>query len=304
MRALELLPVNARWDRANLLATLSAVEYYRGHLPQCDELLARLQRAAPASGHGAALFLHDQLAAMVSIMRTGALRDGVLTLTELVKQPIFEYINWAGLGLYRLYLGDVAGALEALEAAVHKTPADNFFEGLAEGCLFAGHALAGDHERARRLLPTVTPLLPIAGRRNVQGAYYAVDALVNGLALLGERQRLGALYSLTLEHIKTGTLVAGLLVGPSCPQLAAALAADAAGLTDQAREHFEIALRLSREVPVRILEPTVLYWYGRALASSGDAANRVRGCEMLDQALTGFRNYGMVLHEKLCSASV
>jgi tetratricopeptide (TPR) repeat protein/predicted Ser/Thr protein kinase len=298
-RALGLLPANTRWDRANLLTNLSALYYYLGDLTQCEARLAELQRAAPASGHGAALLLHDQLAAMVGIMRNGDLRNGVVKLTELVKQPIFEYINWAGLGLCRLYLGDVAGALDGLQTAVRKAPPDNFFEGLVEGCLFAGHALAGDHERARRLLPTLTPLLPIPGRRNVQGAYYAADALVTGLAVLGERDQLGALYSLTLEHIKTGTLVAGLLPGPSCPQLAAALAADAAGLTERAREHFEIALRLSREVPVRILEPTVQYWYGRTLVGSDHSADRERGRVMVEAALNGFRSFEMTLHAAL-----
>ncbi len=46
--------------------------------------------------------------------------------------------------------------------------------------------------------------------------------------------------------------------GPSSPQLAAALAADAAGLADRSREHFETALRQAREIPMRIMQPTVL----------------------------------------------
>ncbi len=79
----------------------------------------------------------------------------------------------------------------------------------------------------------------------------------------------------------------------------AALAADAAGLSDQAREHFEIALRQAHEVPVRILQPTVLYWYGRALSAGADAADHARGRAMVEAALTDFRALEMVLHANL-----
>ena len=83
------------------------------------------------------------------------------------------------------------------------------------------------------------------------------------------------------------------------PQLAAALAADAAGLIDQSREHFEIALRQAHEVPVRILQPTVLYWYGRSLSAGADTADRARGRAMVEAALTDFRALEMVLHANL-----
>jgi hypothetical protein len=89
-----------------------------------------------------------------------------------------------------------------------------------------------------------------------------------------------------------------LLAGRS-PQLVAALAADAAGLSDQAREHFEIALRQAHEVPVRILQPTVLYWNGRALSAGADTADRARGRGMVEAALTDFRALEMVLHANL-----
>jgi hypothetical protein len=87
------------------------------------------------------------------------------------------------------------------------------------------------------------------------------------------------------------------IVGPGSPQLAAALAADAAGLTDRARDHFETAMRQARELPVRILQPVLLYWYGRFL--SADAADRARGRAMVEAALTDFHALEMVLHAGL-----
>ena len=88
-------------------------------------------------------------------------------------------------------------------------------------------------------------------------------------------------------------------IGPGTPQLSAALAADAAGLVDRSREHFETALRQSREVPMRLVEPTVQYWYGRALSAAPDAADRARGRAMVDASVTAFRALEMVLHANL-----
>ena len=101
------------------------------------------------------------------------------------------------------------------------------------------------------------------------------------------------------KSIHTGQVFAFLTVGPSNPQLAAALAADAAGLADQSRDHFETALRQAREVPIRILQPTVLYWYGRALSAAPDAADRARGRAMVDASVVGFRALDMVVHANL-----
>jgi hypothetical protein len=50
---------------------------------------------------------------------------------------------------------------------------------------------------------------------------------------------------------------------------------------------------------MRILQPTVLYRYGRALSVATNAADRSRGRAMVEAALTDFRALEMVLHAKL-----
>ena len=90
-------------------------------------------------------------------------------------------------------------------------------------------------------------------------------------------------------------------VGPSNPQLAAGLAAAAAGLTARARDHFETALRQARELPVRTLQPMVLYWYGRAIAETSEPAELARGHAMVEAAMTDFRALGMVVHASLAA---
>ena len=52
-------------------------------------------------------------------------------------------------------------------------------------------------------------------------------------------------------------------------------------------------------MPIRILQPPVLYWYGRSLSTAADSADRLRGRAMVEAALTDFRSFEMVLHANL-----
>jgi tetratricopeptide (TPR) repeat protein/predicted Ser/Thr protein kinase len=296
-RTLDITPSVALWDRADALVELVLNDYYLGHFAACDEWLSQLEAAAVPAGHRGAQFIVAWVRIMIHGMRAGNLREFLAGLMPLTELRNLQYSTFTALAYARLYLGEVDAALDQLATVVKNMPEDNWFQGMGEGNLFSATALAGQRDRATALIPTVIPWLPATGRRNVQGAFYALDAMVSGLAHLRQTERCGALYPLTLDYIQTGAVVAGLVVAPSNPQLAAALAADAAGLTERSREHFETALRQTRELPLRILEPTVQYWYGRAIAT--DAAEHARGHAMVDAALTGFRELEMVLHAKL-----
>ena len=142
------------------------------------------------------------------------------------------------------------------------------------------------------------PLLPTLGRRNPLGAWLALDSSLPALALLGEHERCGALYPAALAYIDTG-LVSFSAVATANPHLVAGIAAHAAGLHDKAREHFEIATRQARDLPRRLLQPTVLYWYGRALSGASDESERLRGRAMIEAALADFRTLEMVTHANL-----
>ncbi|MGQ0734353.1 MAG: hypothetical protein ACT4QD_11925 [Acidobacteriota bacterium] len=170
---------------------------------------------------------------------------------------------------------------------------------MPEANLLAASALVGRHSQARSLIPTVELRLPTPGRRNLQGWFIALEGLVSGVSLLGDVQRCANLYPLTLVDIQTGVRVGSLGVGPINPQLAAAIAADVAGLTDKAREHFEIASGEAREIPIRLLQPAVLFWQGRSLARSQATGERERGLAMVQAALDEFRTLGLAPHARL-----
>ena len=211
----------------------------------------------------------------------------------------FRYLTRTAVGQSLLYLGDINQALEQLAVVVEEQPREHWFQGMSEGNLFAATALSGYHDRARALIPKVVAKLPMPGRRNVQGAFFALDTFVTGLRLIDDRVESARHYPLTLDYIRTGQVAAAMVSGPSTPQLSAALAAEAAGLVDRSREHFETALGQAREVPMRLLEPTVLYWYGRALSIAPDAADRARCRAMVEASVIDFRALEMVVHANL-----
>jgi tetratricopeptide (TPR) repeat protein/predicted Ser/Thr protein kinase len=298
-RARALIPPGALWDRADVAVELAMLEYYGGRFAACVEWLAEIEKAAGPAGHRGALFVSHWLRLQLVWIPNGDLRTVLAELEQRFQEPRLRYLGFTLAGQFRLYLGDVDQALEHLAVAAAELPAVNWWEGMPEGNLFAANALAGRHDRARALLPATLPRLPVSGHASVEGAFAALDATVSGLALIGDRDACAALYPLTLDYVRTGRVLAGLVAGPSSPQLAAALAANAAGLVDQSREHFEIALRQARDTPMRILQPTVLYWYGRTLFSPADSADHARGRAMIEAALADFRTLGMALHANL-----
>jgi hypothetical protein len=86
---------------------------------------------------------------------------------------------------------------------------------------------------------------------------------------------------------------------PGNPEAVAGIAAHAAGLRDRAREHFEIANRQADELPLRLLQPTARYWYGRLLVDGPDPAEQARGRAMIEAAANDFRSLEMVTYANL-----
>ena len=120
-------------------------------------------------------------------------------------------------------------------------------------------AYTGDRSALTRLDQDVR--LPVEGKHNATGPLFALTCAVEGLAVLGERERTAALYPLTLEAVERTTLHC---FGEFCVN-AAGIAAAAAKNWDAAVQHFETAIRQADEIPHKLEQPRTRYWYARML---------------------------------------
>jgi tetratricopeptide (TPR) repeat protein/predicted Ser/Thr protein kinase len=300
-RALALLPAEAGWERADLLINMAITDYMSGRFADADAQLPEVERVASRAGYALALLNRQVILSAREVMRTGDLRAFLARSDALVGSYAFPSLVRTSAATTRLHLGQIEDALDQLAAVAAEPEASFCWRNMVQPNLFAGTALAGRADRARALWSIVQPCLPVLGRRNNVGAWIALEATVTGLALVGDREPCGMLYPLTVALAETGLVCDPYTaaVGPTTPQLVAAMAADAAGHADKAREHFETALRQARELPHRILQPTVLYWSGRSLADTSDVADQSRGRAMVEAALTDFRALEMVTHANL-----
>ncbi len=121
-------------------------------------------------------------------------------------------------------------------------------------------------------------------------------AVIEGLAVLGERDEAAKLYPLALEAIDTGGLTSW-FVGSL--HTFAGTAATAGGQWDAAEEHYEKALRLAHELPVVIAQPEVRRWYARMLTDRDSPGDRDKARELLTEAITMYRHIGMPKHVEM-----
>ena len=165
------------------------------------------------------------------------------------------------------------------------------------GQLFLCECSVGHADSALALLDKRRDGLPRAGRLNGSGAWQALFKTVEGLALLGERDRAAELYPLTVEAIATDTVVtmdAGHLL-----QTIAGIAAAAGRRWDEAQNHFETALGLADEIPFRSEQAEARYWFARMLADRNASGDRERARDLLDTALAVYREIGMPKHVEM-----
>ena len=82
----------------------------------------------------------------------------------------------------------------------------------------------------------------------------------------------------------------------------AGLAADAAGNSTRADEHFARALRQAEDLPHRLDQPETRRLYAWVLIERGSTADRVRAADLLDEAVEGYHSIGMPRHVALAQA--
>src|SRR3990170_1153483 len=187
-------------------------------------------------------------------------------------------------------------ALESFAEAARLEP-PGFWAGGNQGPLFLARAYMGDSASALAMLDESRGNLPRPGQANGWGAWVMLVAVVEGLAVLGERDEAARLYPLTLEAIATDVLVPW--VGMRSFEAVAGIAAACGGRWEKAEEHYREALRQAHELPHKIEQPEVRRWYARMLLDRDAPGDRAKARELLTEAIAMYRRIGMPKHVEM-----
>ncbi len=186
---------------------------------------------------------------------------------------------------------------EAVELAEQSA---RFERGAGEGHigrLVLLHGYRGDHATAVARFEELEPLFPKLGERNRFGLWDSFLAAIEGLAMVGERERVGTLYDLVVEAIGHNRLFRGW--DYRLNDTLAGLAAGCAQRWDDAESHFERAMTLSRELPYPLEQPEVNRFYAQMLIERGSSGDREKASGLLEEARQMYKTIGMPRHEEL-----
>jgi tetratricopeptide (TPR) repeat protein len=312
LRAAELLrSVGDLWPLADALWSTQAAVLFLGRFDEVAEIGEELEPLAARLGHLGALLIARRWGGIRELMLTADLDRyeefgrGDLELSRVG----FGFISqsYTLLGLVHFWRDRWGEALQSFQEAV-RLESPGFAAGSDWAYLFLAKAYAGERDAALAMLEQTRGNLPRPGQANTDGAWTMLFGVVEGLAVLGERDEAAQLYPLVLEGIDTGTLVrwpdARLL------QSIAGMAAAAAGQWDRAEEHYQTALRQAHELPVVMEQPEVRRWYARMLIdrdapgdpSTGSGRDRDKARELLMEAIAMYRRIGMPKHIEMAEA--
>ncbi len=211
---------------------------------------------------------------------------------------------YALLACIHLWKGRWPEALDAAEGAARLEP-PGALAGWDWGVLFLVRAYAGQHDLARAMFAEKRGELPRPGSVNTGGQWAVLVAMVEGLAVIDDRDEAANLLPLVLEAIDTGGLTR--VFDQRLVQTVAGIAAAAGSLWEKAEEHYQTALRQAHELPLKIEQPEVRRWYARMLidraqtgARPGDAlGDRDKAFRLLTEAVAMYTKIGMPKHVEM-----
>ena len=305
LRAAELLrSAGDLWQLASMLWYVQWALEFLGRFEEAAEMGKELEPLAARLGHLGALLV----ARRIQWAREFTLGADIDTFEEFARDDLelcrsasmpWISISYSALGSAHFWRGRWQEALENFQEASRLEP-PGFVAGGDWAFLFLSKAYAGERHAALAMLEQRRGNLPRSGRANTLGAWAMLCGVVEGLALLGERDEASKLYPLVLEAIDTGVLTNW--VGNRLLQTVAGIAAAAGEQWDKAEEHYRTALRQAHELPVVIEQPEVRRFYARMLIDRDAPGDRDKARELLTEAIAMYRRIGMPKHVEMAEA--
>jgi class 3 adenylate cyclase/tetratricopeptide (TPR) repeat protein len=305
LRAAELLrSVGDLWELTRALWGTQVALLLLCRFDEVAEVGDELEPLAARLGHLGALLIARrsrgvrELMLMADLDRYEKFARGDLEFCHSAGMPWISH-SYSYIGLADFWRGRWQEALEHFQEAV-KLESLGPFAASDWALLFLWKAYSDDKREALAMLREKMGDLPRSGQRNTLGAWSMLSGVVEGLAVLGQRDEAAKLYPLVLEAIDTGALVrlwtCGLL------QTVAGMAAAAGGQWGKAEEHYETALRQAHKLPVVMEQPEVRRWYARMLIDRDAPGDRDKARELLTEAVAMYRRIGMPKHVEMAQA--
>ncbi|MBA7709187.1 hypothetical protein ES703_118099 [subsurface metagenome] len=305
LRAAELMRSSGDlWQVASVLWYIQHALLLLGRLDEAATISQELEPLATRLGHLGALLQTRRGLGVREFMLAGDLDKyeefarGDLDLCRSLATP-FISISYTFLGLADFWRGRWQEGLESFQEAVRLAP-PGLWAGGDWAFLFLGkaYARAGGAARARR--EEGGDNLPRPGHPNTLGAWTMLFAVVEGLAVLAEREEAAKLYPSVVEATDTGCLICW--ADARLLQSVAGMAAAAGGQWEKAEEHYETALRQAHELPIVTEQPEVRRWYARMLIDRDGPGDREKARELLTEAIAMYRRIGMPKHVEMAEA--
>ncbi len=264
------------WNLAETLAFLDVGLVFQGRFVESTELHRELDPLAERLRHsGAASTATRNRFVSAAAERADLAELARLAEHQLRSASLTNNAGWVAFshtlrGIVDFWSGDWKRARLALNEGAGA--AGPFWAPAQRGWLLVLDAWEGHADEVDRGYAELEALLPRLGRPNLIGSWTLAALSAEAIGLVGGRSRADRLHALVCEALATGTLMRqfdGRLL-----QTVAGMGAAAAGRLDDAREHFEIALRQASELPHRVERPQACHAYARALLEHGDDAER------------------------------
>jgi len=231
------------YEAAIALASAQCGLIWKNRLDEAAKVAAEANAMATKAGNQVACWLielHDMCRDIAVSGNLESFERRVTDHLEISRATDFAWIpfDYALLARAQFWSGRWGESKESfMKAADLEIP--GVFFGLGIGPRLMFNAYAGDKEAALDTFKQIEILLPHSGCKRTFGAWIILESAVEGLAMLGERERLSGLYPLTLEAIATGNQLRILATG--VVETTAGIAAAAAEKWDKAEEHFHDA---------------------------------------------------------------
>ena len=133
--------------------------------------------------------------------------------------------------------------------------------------------------------------LPKSGDLFTGGEIMFVQVSVEALVLAGEKDEAAKLYPLLRRYFESPSSRVVFLYG--LQEKSAAIAAAASTVWENAERHFENSLKLAEELPHRVDQASLRYWYARMLLDRAQAGDREQAQALLAEARSLSEQMGM-----------